>query len=90
MSPLHRTLRFSRSRPLTCREVVELVTDYLEGALPRRDVRRVERHLAACEGCSAYLEQMRETIRLTGTLTVEQLDEDVREALLVAFRHWRG
>ncbi len=47
---------------IPCRKVVEMVTDYLEGALSRRDRRRIEHHLAGCPHCSAYLEQMRETL----------------------------
>jgi len=77
------------SRPgLTCHEVVELVTDYLEDALPAEDRRRVEEHLARCEGCTRYLEQMRETIRLTGMLTEAQVPEEQKGALLDAFRTW--
>ena len=61
---------------LSCREVVELVTAYLEGALSREEHVRFETHLAACRGCVAYLEQMRATIRLTGTLRVEDIPAD--------------
>jgi anti-sigma factor RsiW len=75
-------------RALTCHEVVELITDYLEGALPPDDRRRVEEHLAGCDGCTHYLEQMRETIRLTGMLTEEQVPEEQQRALLDAFRTW--
>jgi predicted anti-sigma-YlaC factor YlaD len=72
----------------TCHEVVELITDYLEGALPA-DVRvRVEEHLAICDGCTRYLDQMRETIRLTGMLTEEQVTEEQKAGLLDAFRTW--
>jgi anti-sigma factor RsiW len=74
---------------LTCHEVVELITDYLEGALPADARRRVESHLAECDGCSNYLEQMRETIRLTGRLTEEQVPEEQKQQLLAAFRSWR-
>jgi predicted anti-sigma-YlaC factor YlaD len=73
---------------LTCHEVVELVSDYLEGALPAEDRRRVEEHLAGCEGCTRYLEQMRETIRITGMLTEEQIPDDQKASLLDAFRSW--
>ena len=59
------------ARPLTCREVIDLLTDYVEDALPEQERRRVEAHLAICDGCTTYLEQMRETIRLTGMLTEE-------------------
>lgn len=75
-------------RPLTCHELVELVTDYLEDALSLKDRRRVEQHLALCDGCTTYLEQMRETIRLTGMVREEQIPEDQKQALLEAFRGW--
>ena len=58
----------ARLRRLCCREVVELVTDYLEGALPARTRARVERHLARCRGCAAYVQQMREVVRLLANL----------------------
>ncbi len=78
------------SKPeLTCREVVELVTDYLEGALSRVDRFRFEHHLAGCEGCTAYIEQMRAVIATAGTLREEELEQEVRDALLAAFRGWR-
>ena len=76
------------ARPLTCREVIDLVTDYVEDALPEQERRRVEAHLASCDGCTTYLEQMRETIRLTGMLTEEQIPDVERERLLDAFRDW--
>jgi anti-sigma factor RsiW len=68
--------------------VVELVTDYLEDTLPRKVRRRVEEHLAVCDGCATYLEQMRETIRLSGMLIEEQIPEDQKQQLLDAFRDW--
>ena len=74
---------------LSCQELVELVTDYLEGALDERHVQAFERHLAGCDGCTAYLEQFRVTIRLTGTLTPDDLSPDAETALLQAFRDWR-
>jgi anti-sigma factor RsiW len=75
---------------LTCHEVVELVTDYLEDALPPEDRRRVEEHLSTCDGCTRYLAQMRETIRLTGMLTEDQIPDEQKAALLDAFRGWAG
>jgi anti-sigma factor RsiW len=75
-------------RALTCHEVIEIITNYLEGALPADDRRRVEEHLAICDGCTTYLEQMRETIRLTGMLTEEQIPEEQKRDLLEAFRTW--
>jgi anti-sigma factor RsiW len=68
--------------------MIELVTDYIEGTLPNRVRRRVEEHLAVCEGCTTYLQQMRETIRLTGKLTEEQIPADQKQRLLDAFRGW--
>jgi anti-sigma factor RsiW len=75
---------------LTCRHVVELVTGYLEGTLPWRERRRVERHLAACDDCGAYVDQMRATLAALGTVTEESLTPDARDALLHAFRDWRA
>lgn len=75
-------------QPLTCHELVEIITEYLEDALPAEDRRRVEEHLAVCPGCTNYLEQMRRTIRLSGMLTEEQIPEDQKEQLLEAFRGW--
>ena len=75
---------------LTCREVVALIGDYLEGALPAGDRERVEAHLAGCENCTEYVAQMRETIRLTGMLTEERVPEEQKRALVDAFRGWRG
>ena len=74
---------------LTCQELVELVTDYLEGDLSRRDRRRVEKHLAACEACTAYVEQMRETLELLGTVPVDTLSAEAQATLLDAFRDFR-
>jgi anti-sigma factor RsiW len=74
---------------LSCKEVVELVTDYLEGTLPE-DIRlQMERHLAGCDGCTNYLEQMRQTVRLTGELREENLTEQQRAELLRLFRDWK-
>jgi anti-sigma factor RsiW len=73
---------------IPCCELVELVTDYLEGALSPRQHARFEHHIAGCDGCTAYLEQMREAIRLTGTLREQQISPDARAALLHAFRGW--
>lgn len=75
---------------LTCRELVEIVTDYLEGRLPPRDRMRFEDHVLVCEGCTAYVEQMRETIRLTGALRTADVPAEVEEELLRAFRGWKA
>jgi anti-sigma factor RsiW len=71
---------------ISCQELVELVTDYLEGRLSRADRKRVDRHLSACDGCTAYLEQARTTIRLTGRLREEDIAPELRDRLLDAFR----
>jgi Putative zinc-finger len=74
---------------LTCQELVELVTDYLEGAMPAGDRVRFEQHIAGCEGCGTFLDQTRTTIRLAGTLTEDSLKGPAREGLLRAFRDWK-
>jgi hypothetical protein len=73
---------------LSCQEFVELVTDYLEGALEPGDLQRFEAHLAGCDGCTGYLEQLRLTIRATGTITTDDLSPDAERALLEAFADW--
>lgn len=74
---------------MTCKELVELVTDYLEGTLPD-DVRmRLEAHLSGCEGCTNYVEQMRQTIRLTGQAYEESLSAQQRDELLRLFQNWK-
>jgi anti-sigma factor RsiW len=75
---------------LTCKELVELVTDYLEGTLPRSSRRRFERHIARCDGCTAYLEQMRQVIQVLGKLTEDSLTAEARGELLHAFRDWKA
>jgi anti-sigma factor RsiW len=70
----------------TCQELVELVTDYLDGALPSPEHERVERHLDACAGCTTYLEQVRETIRLAGALPEDDRARTLRGRLLEQFR----
>jgi anti-sigma factor RsiW len=81
---------FTRSNELVCQEVVELVTDYLEGSLSRSERRRFEAHLAGCEHCSEYLEQMRATIRLTGRLQAEDLTPEMRDEFTAIYRRWRA
>ena len=74
---------------ITCQELVELVTDYLEGALDDDKRARFEEHLSACSGCNDYLEQMRLTIRVAGQLTEDSLEPTATEALLDVFRDWK-
>jgi anti-sigma factor RsiW len=76
-------------RELTCREIVELVTAYLEDALQPADRERFEEHLVFCDGCGNYLEQMRQTVRLSGRVEAE-LPGELEERLLEAFRGWHG
>jgi anti-sigma factor RsiW len=91
-SPL-RWLRGRRrpgGRELTCQELVELVTDYLDGALAPAERARFEAHVSGCEGCAAYLEQMRSTLALLGALPADALSPQAHGELLAAFRGWRG
>jgi anti-sigma factor RsiW len=74
---------------MRCNELVEVITEYLEGTLPAEDRARFDRHLAKCDGCRAYLDQMRETIRALGHLPPESLSPEAERALLDAFRGWR-
>jgi anti-sigma factor RsiW len=76
-------------KKLTCRELVELVTDYLDGNLSRRDRARFEAHIAACGNCTQYVEQFRETIRLTGTLRETDVSPEAEAALLAQFEAWK-
>ena len=80
----------NRTGALTCRELVELVTDYLEGALPPEEQARFEEHITGCRPCTTYLGQMREMLRLLGHLTEESVSPDARDILLQAFRDWKG
>ena len=75
---------------LTCKELVEIVTDYLEERLPSSDRRRFEQHLVGCDGCRNYLDQMRETIRLLGRLSEDSIPVPARDRLLRAFRDWNA
>jgi anti-sigma factor RsiW len=75
---------------MPCIELVELVTDYLDGVLPPRERRALEHHLTECDGCSSYLEQMRETRRLTGALRVDDVPGEGVESLMAAFRAYHG
>jgi anti-sigma factor RsiW len=75
---------------LTCVELVELVTDYLEGRLPDSERRRFDEHLTACDGCTAYVEQMRVTIDVSGHVPAPELTPELEGRLLDAFRGWRS
>jgi anti-sigma factor RsiW len=75
---------------ITCREFVELATDYLEGSLSESDRERFEDHLALCPGCQAYMEQLQATLRALGRIPEESLSAAAREELLQAFRDWKS
>jgi anti-sigma factor RsiW len=77
-------------KDISCQQIVEIVTDYLEGVMPGRLRKRFEAHLAGCDGCDTYLEQMREVIALTGRLRDEDVPPEAMDRLLVAFRGWQG
>jgi len=89
-SPLHRLFRRRPPGGLTCPEIVELVTDYLEDTLSPHDRARFEEHLAACTGCTLYLEQLRQTLAMLGELTTGDLSPRAEQELREAFRDWRG
>jgi anti-sigma factor RsiW len=75
---------------MTCRELVELVTDYLEDRLDEGDRRRFDGHLDECPDCREYVEQMRQTVRALGTVSEDALSAPARDALLHAFESWRA
>jgi anti-sigma factor RsiW len=77
-----------RRRRVTCQQVVELVTEYLEGVMEPHRRARFEAHLAGCDGCTNYLEQFRTTISVAGRLDISDVPAPVMDELLVAFRHW--
>ncbi len=74
---------------MPCKELVEVISDYLEGTLPARDRSRFDAHLEECPYCVNYLEQMRDTIATLGELREDSLPPDMRRGLLEAFRGWR-
>jgi anti-sigma factor (TIGR02949 family) len=74
---------------VTCQEVVELVTDYFDGALSPDDAELFEQHLNFCEGCEWYVDQMRTTMSTVGQITEEKVPPEMRDRLLAAFRDWK-
>ncbi len=76
-------------RRLACRQAVELVTDYLEGALSTRDRERFEAHLADCPDCEEYLAQMRVTIDAVGRIEPDSIAPEIRDELVRLYRRWR-
>jgi anti-sigma factor RsiW len=88
---LNRLLRRRGGDPgLSCQEMVELVTDYLEDALPPPERARFEAHIAVCEGCTMYLRQMREMLDVLGELTTDSISPKAETDLLAAFREWKA
>jgi len=75
---------------VNCKEFVELVTDYFEGALPAPDVERFEHHIEDCFWCARYLEQMRVTIDSVGRIDEDSISPDAKDALLHEFRNWNA
>ena len=79
----------SAVRELSCQELVELVTDYGEGALPADERRRFDWHLEQCPGCRIYLEQLRTTLRLAGASRDTLADQPAVQQLVTVFRDWK-
>lgn len=79
-----------RRRSLVCQQAVELVTDYLEGALSRADRRRFEEHLAGCPNCAEYLAQMRRTIQLSGAMPADNLTPHMQAEFIKLYRRWQA
>lgn len=79
----------SKTDDMACKELVEVVSDYVEGTLAEDDRLRFERHLEICPYCVEYVEQFRETIQATGNLGLESIPPQRRQELLEAFRGWR-
>ena len=74
---------------VSCQEVVELVTDYVERSLPPEEAALFEQHIIFCDGCDWYLRQMRTTIETVGRITEEDVPPEARNRLLTAFREWK-
>ena len=74
---------------MDCNELVEVITDYIEGTLPQNDRERFDAHLRECPFCVTYVEQMRATIAALGSIPVEAISDATRQKLLTAFRDWK-
>ena len=75
---------------MKCREIVELMTEYLDGALSEPDRKRFESHLTGCDGCTEYLEQLRTTMRLTAKTADQTFPDELEAEFLRAFRDWKS
>jgi anti-sigma factor RsiW len=80
---------FRRRRALVCRQAVELMTDYLDGALSTRDQARLEAHLAGCPHCTEYLEQVRATVAAVGRVEPDDLAPEALDELVSLYHRWR-
>lgn len=74
---------------MDCNELVELITNYLEGSLAASDRARFDEHLQICDGCTTYLDQMRATLKALGNIPAGSINPTARERLLHAFRNWK-
>jgi anti-sigma factor RsiW len=83
-------VRYRPGPELACQQAVELVTDYLEGALPRGQRRRFKAHLKRCPDCPGYLAQMRAIIALAGSITPDDLTPRMRSELISLYRRWQA
>ncbi len=75
---------------VTCRELVEVLTDYLEGVLDAGDRAEIERHIVICRGCANYVEQMRSTVDLLGRIAAETAPHEPASEALAIFRRWQA
>jgi len=81
---------FRRRQALTCRRAVELMSDYVEGALSAPDRARLETHLSGCPHCTEYLAQLRVALNALGEVKAEDLSEDALEEMVTLYRQWRA
>ena len=88
MTSIWQRIRGRGEPGLTCAQVVELVTSYLEGGLSEAERARFDAHLSECDGCTNYLDQMRVTIAVVGRVREDDLSDEVKAGLLTAFRGW--
>jgi len=75
---------------ITCQEVVELVTGYLEGALSPEETDLFEQHINFCDGCDWYVDEMRTTVATVGKIQEEEIRAETRDKLMTAFRDWKA
>jgi len=88
MTTIWQRIRGRKEPGLTCVQVVELVTEYLEGGLSEADRARFDAHLSGCDGCTDYLDQIRVTIAVVGRVDEDDLSGEAKAGLVAAFRGW--